>query len=36
MAKGYYTSYGYKGYVRGRYMLFACESEYLEYISEQD
>lgn len=36
MAKGYFVSYGYKGYVNGRYMLFASDAEYLKYISEQD
>lgn len=29
---GYYTSYGYVGYVNGEPMLFATEDEYLEYI----
>lgn len=32
--KGYYTSYGYRGYVDGRYMLFVSESEYLDYIAD--
>lgn len=31
--KGYYTSYGYMGYVNGRYQLFATESEYIDYIT---
>lgn len=32
--QGYYISYGYKGYVNGRWMLFATEDEYIEYIKE--
>ncbi len=28
--KGYYTSYGYMGYVDGKYRLFATESDYIE------
>lgn len=31
---GYFTSYGYIGFVNGRKMLFANESEYLEYLEE--
>lgn len=31
--KGYYTSYGYMGYVNGRYQLFATEAEYIDYIT---
>jgi hypothetical protein len=34
--KGYVTPFGYKGLVNGRYILFAIESEYLEYIAEQE
>ncbi len=30
--KGYYTDYGYMGYVNGRYQLFATEAEYIDYI----
>lgn len=30
--KGYLVSDGYMGYVEGRYMLFASEEDYLEYI----
>ena len=30
--KGYYTDSGYMGFVDGRYILFACESDYLECI----
>lgn len=33
---GYYTGYGYFGLVSGRWMLFASESEYLEYMKEED
>lgn len=35
MPKGYPTSYGYKGYVRDRWMVFATQQEYLEYIREE-
>ena len=31
--KGYYTSYGYMGYVDGQYRLFATESEYIDYMT---
>ena len=37
--KGYYTQTGYMGYVEGKYILFASESEYYEYmkgVSEND
>ena len=34
--KGYYTQTGYMGYVEGKYMLFASESEYYEYMKESD
>lgn len=37
--KGYYTQTGYMGYIEGKYMLFASESEYYEYMkgaSEND
>lgn len=30
--KGYYTEYGYMGYVDGVYMLFASESDYYDYM----
>lgn len=30
--KGYVTSNGYMGLVNGRYMLFASEEEYREYV----
>ncbi len=32
--KGYNTDSGYMGLVNGRYMLFASEEDYIEYISE--
>ena len=31
---GYYISSGYMGLVNGTYRLFASESDYYEYISE--
>ena len=30
--KGYYTSNGYMGYVNGKYMLFATETDYIDYM----
>lgn len=33
--KGYDTQNGYMGYVAGRYMLFASEEEYREYVLER-
>ena len=30
--KGYYNNAGYMGYVEGRWMLFASESDYLDYM----
>ena len=30
--KGYATAGGYMGYVEGEYILFACESDYQEYM----
>ncbi len=30
--KGYITADGYMGLVDGRYILFASENEYLEYL----
>ena len=29
---GYYNNAGYMGYVEGRWMLFASESDYLDYM----
>ena len=34
--KGYYTGNGYMGYVDGRYMLFASENEYADYLGHAD
>ncbi len=31
--KGYLVSDGYMGYVGGRYMLFASEADYREYMA---
>lgn len=30
--KGYTTDSGYMGYVDGKYILFASEADYLEYM----
>ena len=32
--KGYVTASGYMGYIDGRYILFASESDYKEYLSD--
>ena len=32
--KGYNTSYGYMGLVDGRYLLFASEADYREYLED--
>lgn len=32
--KGYVTSFGYMGLVDGQWMLFATESDYIEYLTE--
>lgn len=32
--KGYYVASGYMGYVGDKYMLFATEEEYKEYMEE--
>lgn len=32
--KGYITPFGYMGLVDGTWMLFATESEYIEYVTE--
>ena len=34
--KGYYVPAGYMGLVEGRYMLFASENEYYEYVKEEN
>lgn len=33
---GYHVSYGYKGFVDGRWILFATEDEYIEYLNENN
>lgn len=33
--KGYVTSNGYMGLVDGRYILFATEAEYYEYLTSK-
>ena len=32
--KGWWGSCGYYGYVNGKYMLFANEGDYLDYVAE--
>ena len=32
--KGYTTAMGYMGWVSGKYILFASEAEYKEYLEE--
>lgn len=32
--KGYVVNDGYMGFVEGKYMLFASENDYREYIGE--
>lgn len=32
--KGYSTGNGFMGYVEGRYILFASESDYYEYMED--
>jgi len=32
--KGYTTETGYMGYVDGSYMLFSCESDYVDYMEK--
>lgn len=34
--KGYSIGYGYMGFVRGRYILFASEADYEEYMRDED
>ena len=31
--KGYFTASGYMGYVEGKYILFACEGDYWDYMA---
>lgn len=33
---GYFTPYGYMGLVNAKWMLFATETEYYEYLAEQN
>lgn len=32
--KGYYNGTGYMGFVEGKWVLFASESDYLEYMED--
>lgn len=32
--RGYYTSRGFYGFINGKYMLFADETEYYECVEE--
>ena len=32
--KGYYNNSGYMGYVGNGWVLFACESDYMEYLED--
>lgn len=32
--KGYHTANGYMGLVDGKYILFASEEDYMEYLEE--
>lgn len=34
--KGYYVGEGYMGYVNGAYRLFADESDYREWMQEEE
>lgn len=34
--RGYYTSGGYYGRVNGRYILFASESDYFDFMTEAE
>lgn len=36
MMKGYPIDYGYMGYVEGRYVLFASEADYYEYVQADE
>ena len=31
--KGYYTQDGYMGFVKGEYILFASEADYMDYMA---
>ena len=34
--RGYYTNGGYCGRVNGKYILFASESDYFDFMSDED
>ena len=34
--RGYFTAVGFYGLVDGRYMLFASEAEYYEYLENEE
>ena len=34
--RGYYTKAGYYGRVRGRWILFASESDYFDFMAEEE
>lgn len=34
--KGYITATGYMGYVDGRYLLFASEQDYRDYLNDAE
>lgn len=34
--KGFITANGYMGFVDGRYILFCSESDYVEYVRENE
>lgn len=34
--KGYITAAGYMGYVDGRYLLFASEQDYRDYLNDAE
>ena len=34
--RGFYTNGGYCGHVDGRYILFASESDYFDFMADED
>lgn len=36
LIKGYIVPNGYMGFVNGKYILFATEADYLEYMKEEN
>ena len=34
--RGYYTNGGYYGHVNGKYILFASESDYFDFMTDDD